>query len=80
MRFICITSPECGPNPAEDTEDALHEEVRLDDAAVREMHQCVEVTDIVAVELEAGAVFGTGGQEVLDVRKRILEDAIERAS
>ena len=44
-----------GADAAEDAEDRLHEERRLDQAAVEEVRQVVEVADVVALELEARA-------------------------
>ena len=44
-----------GADAAEDAEDRLHEERRLDQPAVEEMRQIVEMADVVALELEAGA-------------------------
>ena len=41
-------------DPAEDPEDALDEQRRLDDAGIEEMGERVEVADVVALELEAG--------------------------
>ena len=41
---------------AEDAEDELHEEGRLDEPAVDEMGEIVEVADVVALVLEARAV------------------------
>src|SRR5688572_31647661 len=64
---------------AQDAKDGLYEERRLHDAAVGEVAQRVEVADVVALDLEAGAVAGTGGEDVLDVGERILEDALARA-
>ncbi len=64
---------------AEDAENALHEEGRLDEAAVDEMGERVEVADVVALDLEARAVVGAGGQDFLDIGEGVLEDAILRA-
>ena len=44
-----------GADAAEDPEDRLHEQRRLDEAAVEEVREVVEVADVVALELEAGA-------------------------
>ena len=41
---------------AEDAEDRLHEQRRLDQLAVEEMRQRVEMADVVAFEFEARAV------------------------
>ena len=45
-----------GADAAEDAEDGLHEERRLDQAAVEEVSEIVEMADVVAFELEARAV------------------------
>ncbi len=41
---------------AQDAEHRLHEQRRLDQAAVEEMPQRVEMADVVALDLEAGVV------------------------
>ena len=64
---------------AEDAEHALDEERRLDDAAIEEVRSRVQVPDVVALDLEARAVRRARGQDVLDVRERVLEDAVVRA-
>src|SRR6185295_10663171 len=64
---------------AEDAEDRLDEERRLDDAAIGEVAQRVEMADVVALDLEARAVLGAGGQDVFDIRKAVFEDALARA-
>jgi hypothetical protein len=63
---------------AEDAEHALDEERRLDHAAVEESARRVEVADVVALDLEARAVVGARGQDVLDVLERVLEDPVVR--
>ena len=45
-----------GADAAEDAEDGLHEQRRLDQLLVEAVGQVVEVADVVALELEAGAV------------------------
>src|SRR4029079_6511514 len=64
---------------AENAEYRLDEERRLDDAAVGEVAQRVEMADIVALDLEAGAIVGAGGEDVLDVGEGVLEHASARA-
>src|SRR5262245_62168846 len=64
---------------AENAEHALHEERRLDEAAIDEVRERVEVTDVVALDLEAGAVLRAGREDVLDVLERVLEHAVSRA-
>ena len=44
-----------GADAAEDAEDRLHEQRRLDEAALEEMGEGVEMADVVALELEARA-------------------------
>ena len=44
-----------GADAAEDAEDRLHEERRLDQLALEEVGEVVEVPDVVALELEARA-------------------------
>ena len=65
-----------GPDAAQDAEHRLHEERRLDHAAVEEVGQVVEVADVVALELEAGAVAAARGQNILDVLVGVLEHEI----
>ena len=64
---------------AEDAEHRLDEQRRLDEAALEEVLQRVEVADVVALDLEARAVLGAGCQDVFDVREGVLEDALARA-
>src|SRR5215467_12905525 len=45
-----------GADPAKDAEDRLHEERRLDEAALEEVREVIEMADIVAFELEARTV------------------------
>ena len=52
-----------GPDAAENAEDALHEEGRLHEALIDEMGERVEVADVVALDLEARAVIGAGGED-----------------
>ena len=66
-----------GADAAEDAEDRLHEQRRLDQPAVEEMGEVVEVPDVVAFELEAGAVgLAELAQYVFDVLERIPEDEV----
>src|SRR5260221_359468 len=62
----------------ENAEDRLHKQWRLYQAAVEEMPQGIEMADIVALDLKAGAVPGAGAQDVLDVGKSILEHSAAR--
>ena len=48
-----------GTDPAEDSEDGLDQEGRFDQATVHEMGQIVEMSDVVAFELELNAMAFT---------------------
>ena len=77
---MCSTSSWCGADAAEDAEDGLHEERRLDQAALDEMRQGIEVTDVVALELEAGAVVAAQAVRMYSMSSKVLlEDAVARA-
>src|SRR5260221_12232428 len=68
-----------GADAAEDAEDRLHEEWRLDEAAIEEMREVVEVADIVALELEArAAALAQLLQDVFDVLEGVSEDEVAR--
>ncbi len=68
-----------GADAAEDAEDRLHEERRLDEAAIEEMREVVEVADIVALELEArAAALAQLLQDVFDVLEGVSEDEVAR--
>ena len=54
---------------AEDAEDGLDEEGRLDQLAIKEVLQVVQMRDVVTFEFEARVILVTGGQDVLDVLK-----------
>ena len=43
---------------------------------VEEVMRRVQVPDVVALDLEARAVVGARGQDVLDVLERVAEDAV----
>ena len=59
----------------------LDEERRLEPAAVDEMREVVEVPDIVAFVLEAGAVLlAEHFQDALDVAERVAEDEVVGAA
>src|SRR5262249_49525476 len=55
------------PDPTEDAEHGLHEQRRLHQAAIEKMPQRVEMTDVVAFDLETRSVSGAGCQNVLDI-------------
>ena len=63
---------------AEDPEDRLHEQRRLDQPAVHEVGEVVEVAGVVALELEAGAARADLAHDRLDVGERVLEDEVAR--
>ena len=66
-----------GADAAEDAEDGLDEERRLDEPAVDEMREIVEMPDVVAFVLEARAVLlAEHLQDALDVAERVAEDEI----
>ena len=64
---------------AEDAEHALHQERRLDQLAFGEMSEVVQVTDVVAFELEARAVCRQRGQRELDILERVAKNQIAGA-
>ena len=63
-----------GTDAAKDPEHRLHEQGRLDEAAVEEVGERVQVPDVVALELEAGAVLAQLADDLLDVLEGVLED------
>src|SRR5664279_5740440 len=63
---------------AENAEHRLHEQRRLDQAAVEEMPQRVKMADIVALDLETSVVFRASGEDVFNVGEGILEHALLR--
>ena len=68
-----------GADPAEDAEDGLDEERRLDESAVDEMRQIVEVPDVIALELEARSEIAEFAHAALDLGEGIRQDEIGRA-
>ena len=65
-----------GPMPAEDSENCLNKERRLDDAAIDEVGEIVKVADVVALQLESSAALSKIAKNVFNVREGILEDAV----
>src|SRR5437763_1591561 len=63
---------------AEDAEHSLDEERRLDEAALEEMIEVVEVPGVVALELEARPRIGKRAQDEFDVLERVAEHEIAR--
>ena len=68
-----------GADAAKDAEHRLHEQRRRDQPAVEKMREIVQVPDVVAFELEAGAVILAGFQHEFDVAKRVAEDEVAGA-
>ena len=69
-----------GADAAEYAEDGLHEERRLHEAAIEEVREVIEMSYVVALELEAGAVCAHRFQQALDVGEGITEDMSPRLS
>src|SRR6476661_4264866 len=65
-----------GPDAAQYAEDRLDEQRRLDQAAVEEMAQIVEMGDVIAFELEARAVARERRQDVFDIPEGIAEHQV----
>ena len=66
-----------GPMPPRMPKMSLHEQRRLDEPAIEEMRQVVEVADVVALELEPRAVpLPQLHQDALHVLERVAEDEI----
>src|SRR5215213_10991737 len=63
-----------GADAAEYAKDGLHKERWLHEAAIEEVRKVIEVADVVALELEAGAVRAHRLQQALDVGEGITED------
>src|SRR2546430_13062225 len=61
---------------AADAEHRLDEERRLDELAVEKMRRCIQVADVVALDLEARVVAAAGLKDVGDVLEAVLEDAV----
>ena len=66
-----------GADTAENAEDRLHEQRRLDQPAIDEMRQIIEVADIVALMLEAGAaLLAQPLYDLLDIGEGVAEDEV----
>src|SRR5471030_2109124 len=63
-------------NTPQQTEYALDKKRWFGELAFYEMGEVVEMRNVVALELEAGAVRTARSQDELDVLKRILEDQV----
>ena len=71
-----------GADAAEDAEDRLHEQRRLDQPALEEVGEVVEVADVVALELEARAVVSPSSLRMYSMSLKVLRkmksrDALE---
>jgi len=65
---------------AENAEDALNEEGRLDELAIDKVGKIIEVADVVALELELGAVaLAQFRHHALDLAERIGQNEVLRA-
>src|SRR5215469_112735 len=68
-----------GADTAENAEDRLHEQRRLDQAPVEKVCEIVEMADIVAFELKPGATrFAQILKDPLDVGKGVAENKVAR--
>src|SRR5580658_6541565 len=64
-----------GADAAEDAEDGLHEQRRLDDLLIQAIGQVVQMADVVAFELEARAVrFAQPLDDAGDILEGVAED------
>ena len=63
---------------AQDAEHGLDEQRRLDEPALEEMREVVEMRGVVALELEAGAGVAERTQHELDVLEGVAEHEIAR--
>ena len=61
---------------AENAEHGLHQEGWLDHLAFGEMCEVAQVTDVVALELEARAVRRQCGHRELDILERVAKDQV----
>src|SRR5450756_2761732 len=61
---------------SENAEHRLHEQRRLDQAAIEEMLERVEMADIIALDLETGVIFRAGSEDVFNVSEGVLEHAL----
>ena len=59
---------------AKDAEDELRKKRRCDEPAVQQVGERVEMADVVALELEPGAVLSEAREDLLDVGKRVAKD------
>ena len=64
-----------GADSAQDAEDRLNEERGLHQPTVNEMGERIEMTNVVALDLEPRAVIGAGSQNFLDIAEGILKDS-----
>ena len=69
-----------GADAAENAEDRLHEERRLDEPAVEEMRQGVEMADVVAFELEARAAALAQSSRIVSMSWKVLRKMKSRVA
>src|SRR5215813_3125806 len=68
---------EIGADPAQDAEDHLHEERRLDPALIDEPSEIVEMAKIIAFKLEFRAMaMAQLLHHIFDVAERVAEDEV----
>ncbi len=67
-----------GADAAEDSENGLHKERRLDETAVEKMLQVIEMGDVVAFEFKTRIVVVASLKNVLYILERVPEDQIAR--
>src|SRR5690606_34487977 len=65
-----------GPDAAQYAKDRLNERRALYQAAIHEMGQIVQMDDVIALELEAGAIVVALPENGLDILVGILENEI----
>jgi len=68
-----------GADAAENAEYRLHEQRRLDQAAIEEVREIVEVADVVALEFEPRLVVLAGREDEFDILESVAEDEIAGA-
>src|SRR5262245_23849599 len=67
------------PDTSQNTEHRLDEERRLDQPALEEMRQVIEVRGVVAFELEARAGVPQGRQDELNILVGVAKDEVARS-
>src|ERR1041384_2731640 len=64
---------------AQNAEHALHKQRRLDQAALQEMRQVVEVRDVVTLKLKPRAAVAQGSEHEFDIRKAVAKNQVARS-